>query len=210
MDTIIQGFILTLVFGLYLLLPKRRRYLKNRVGTKSAIRNIYQFGRNLSFMIRKKDLDIRGDTKPLSNGAILYSFHFGVWELMPHKLSQLGYRLGILVNDYKKQGFWGNLLNHLLRKFRTGKGIRIFYPDDVFKIVRFIKSGGIFGVLVDGNTFYAKFEKVRKLASLCNVPLIPFAAYQRCNKGILEIGVDLKQLVMRYPYHYLWFYKSRR
>ncbi len=209
MSVITQGFILILVFGLYWLCPERRRYIKKRIGN-NAIPNLYQVARNLYFMLSKKDLKVRGNLDVLSRGGILYSFHFGVWELMPRRLSQLGFRLGILVNTYKDQGLRGRILDYLLKRFRSNKGVKIFYPDDVFRIVEFIKSGGIFGVLIDGNTFYAKFEKIKRLAGLCNVPLIPFAAYQKHNRGILEIGADLNQIITRYPLHYLWFYRSRQ
>jgi len=77
------------------------------------------------------------------------------------------------------------------------------------KIINFIKSGGLLGMLVDGNKFYSKFEKAQKLSRFCNVPLIPFAAYRKSGAGILEIGCDLDKLVEQRPLDYVWFYKSR-
>ena len=77
------------------------------------------------------------------------------------------------------------------------------------KIIKFIKTGGLLGILVDGNSFYAKYGKAQKLAHLCNVPTVPFAAYRQNGVGILEIGCNLTNMVKQRPLDYLWAYKSR-
>jgi hypothetical protein len=87
--------------------------------------------------------------------------------------------------------------------------VKIFYKEDVMKIVEFIRKGGLCGVLVDGNTLYSKLEKIKRFSRLCNVPLIPFAAFRENGKGILELGCNLDDMIKRRPLDYLWFYKSR-
>ena len=77
------------------------------------------------------------------------------------------------------------------------------------EIVRFLKRGGIIGMLVDGNDFYSKFGKARKLSCLCGVPLVPFVAYRKNGRGILKIGCNIDKFVTERPYDYIWFYKSR-
>ena len=181
-----------------------------RIG-KRAIDNVYHVGRNIYFMLQKHTLEINGDTDILNRGCILYSFHFGVWELMPHTLARMGYRLGIIVNRNRETSgpIVGKLLDNLLRRWRSMTGIRVFYKEDTLAIVRFLKSGGIFGMLVDGDTLFQKFAKAQKLARLCRVPLIPFAAYRRGGAGILDVGCDLPRLIRAMPDEYVWFYKSR-
>ena len=211
MSILLEALILLVIFILYWCNRERRKYLKQRIGPK-ALLNIYQIGRNLSFMLIKKDLHTKGDTRLLQNGCILYSFHFGVWELMPYTLKKLGYNLGIIVNKYSenKKSYLVNLCDRFLYNFRSRGGIRIFYKEDTIKIVNFIKSGGLFGVLVDGNTFYSKFDKIKKLGRLCDVPVIPFAAYRKKGAGILDVGCNIDDLVRRRPLDYFWFYKSRK
>jgi lauroyl/myristoyl acyltransferase len=200
-------FILSCV---YWLSRDRRRYLTKRIGNK-AFKNVYHVGRNIYFMLRKKELEIDGDMSLLDRGCILYSFHFGVWELMPWTLSRLGYKTGIIVNRYgKEQGSVAfRALDAILQRWRSVGSIRVFYKENILGIVRFLKSGGVFGILVDGNSFYQKHGKAKRLAELCKVPLVPFAAYRRTHKGVLKIGCDLPNMVRSRPLDYMWFYRSR-
>ncbi|KPK63549.1 hypothetical protein AMJ83_06485 [candidate division WOR_3 bacterium SM23_42] len=201
---------LSLMFSLYWLCRQRRRYLIRRIG-KRAFDNVYHVGRNIFFMLRRYTLEISGDTSALSRGCILYSFHFGVWELMPPTLAKMGYRLGIIVNRNSETNgpIIGKLFDTLLHRWRSMIGVTVFYKENTLEIVRFLKSGGIFGILVDGDTMFQKFPKTQKLARLCRVPLIPFAAYRRAGKGVLDVGCDLPDLVRTMPNEYMWFYKSR-
>jgi lauroyl/myristoyl acyltransferase len=194
----------------YWLCGERRRYLKNRIG-RSAFKNVYRVGRNIHFMLKKTELEIDGDVGVLDKGCILYSFHFGVWELMPRTLSKLGYKTGIIVNRYAKEdgSIAYRIFDGLLRRWRSKGGIKVFYKENTLEIVRFLKSGGVFGVLVDGNSFYQKHTKVQKLAELCRVPLVPFAACRRARSGVLHVGCDLPRVVKSRPLDYMWFYKSR-
>ena len=210
MYSFLEVVVLCVFFTVYWANREKRKYLKQRIGAK-ALLNVYQTGRNFSFMLKSGDLDIMGGTNRLHNGGVLYSFHFGVWELMPAALRKLGYNLGIIVNRYhdQKRIFLTNLADQFLYDFRSRNSVRVFYKEDTMKIVNFIKSGGLLGMLVDGDTFYAKFEKAQKLARLCNVPLIPFAAYRKNGTGILDIGCNLDGLVEQRPLDYLWSYQSR-
>ncbi len=198
------------VFGLYWICGDRRRYLKRRVG-RDAFRNTYRVARNIFFMLRRNDLELTGNARILNGGCVLYSFHFGVWELMPHALRNRGFRIGVIVNRYQTDNIsiLARLVDSMLKRWRAVNGVRVFYSENVLEIVRFIKSGGVFGMLVDGNTLFQKYAKARKLAQLCNVPLVPFAAYRSGNSGVLNIGCDLPDLVQTMPLEYMWFYKSR-
>lgn len=198
------------VFCLYWICRGRRRYLRSRVG-KDAFRNVYCVARNMFFMLRRKNLELTGNADLLEGGCVLYSFHFGIWELMPLTLKSRGFRIGVIVNRYQQDriSFLARLADSMLKKWRTFDGVRVFYSENVLEIVRFIKSGGIFGMLVDGNTFFQKYTKAKKLAQLCKVPLVPFAAYRKGNGGVLNIDCDLPGLVRAMPLEYMWFYKSR-
>ncbi|UCD19410.1 MAG: hypothetical protein JSU64_08360 [candidate division WOR-3 bacterium] len=205
-----EGIFLCSAWCLYWLCRDRRRYLKRRIG-RNAFRNVFQVARNISFMLSRKELVLRGNTGILNGGCVLYSFHYGVWESMPYTLRRLGYRIGVIVNRYGRSSasVFARLSDRLLLRWRAGAGTKVFYADNLLEIVRFIKSGGVFGILVDGNTFFQKHEKARKLSEICGVPLVPFAAYRRRDEGILHIGCDLTAMVMARPLDYVWAYKSR-
>ncbi len=210
MHILSEACVLLIVFALYWCCRERRKYLKRRIGSH-ALFNIYQIARNVSFMLMRNDLQMKDDTSILHRGGILFSLHFGVWELMPQTLKNLGFDLGVIANKYSdnKDFSIAKLFDRLLYRFRSRDGVRVFYRDDTMKIVHFLKRGGVIGILIDGNDFYAKFRKVQKLSRMCGVPLVPFAAYRQNGEGILRIGCKLEQIVAERPYDYMWFYRSR-
>jgi lauroyl/myristoyl acyltransferase len=207
---IIEIVVLSIMYTIYWLNRTRRKYLKKRIGT-DALLNIYHTARNFSFMLQKRDLCLKDNAHLLHRGSILYSFHFGVWELMPATLKKQGHRLGIVVNRYsgRKKNLIAYYSDKFLHYFRSRGGVEIFYKEDIMKIIKFIKSGGLLGILIDGNDFYTKYGKVQKLAHLCDAPLVPFVAYRHNGRGILEIGCNLTKIIEQRPLDYVWAYKSR-
>lgn len=210
MSMLAEILFLLCVSCLYWICRDRRRYLKNRVG-QAAFRNVYRVARNIFFMLKRHDLELTGDPGVLKGGCILYSFHFGVWELMPYALRNRGFKIGVIVNKYQRdeRSIIMRMVDSTLKRWRTVNGVRVFYGENLMGIVRFIKSGGVFGMLVDGNTFFQKYAKAKRLARLCRVPLVPFAAYRSGNRAVLNIGCDLPGIVRAMPLEYMWFYRSR-
>ena len=205
-----EAFALLGLFTLYWFQRARREYLKKRIG-RLAIRNVYRVARNIGFMLSRRDISVQDNSNSLEKGGIFYSFHFGVWELMPRALEKKGFDLGVLVNRYADDNHSriNRFFDNLLDRFRSSGNVKVFSKHDSVKIVRFLKNGGILGVLVDGNRFYAKYGKMKKLSSLCGVPLVPFAAYRKNGSGVLDLGCDLDRIVTQRPLDYVWFYKSR-
>ncbi|MEO0189542.1 MAG: hypothetical protein ABIL18_01025 [candidate division WOR-3 bacterium] len=190
-------------------------------GTQNAIKekkdiqlNLKTIARNISLMILPdKKFKIEGETDRLKNGAILYSLHFGVWESMPAILRKsLNKEIGILVNRYTDTNIFiiGKAMDRLLYAWRARYNIRIFYPDEIFKIVKFVKEGGIFSALVDGNKPYSKLKKIERLGRICSVPVVPFVVYYDGRNSIMNINCNLDKLLKQRPFDYWWFYKSRR
>jgi hypothetical protein len=205
-DACITGF----AFVLYWCNRDRRKYLKKRVG-RCSLRNVYQVARNASFMILRRKLTKSSGLEMLAHGAVLYSFHYGIWELVPAALAAQGFKLGVLVNKYADtSGLLGTRVDKMLFRFRAQPHINIFYKEDVFRMIRFAKAGGLVAMLVDGDELYSKFHNAKKISTLCRLPLVPFAAYRTRGEGILKIGCDLDQLVKQRPMDYMWFYRSRR
>ncbi|MEO0127087.1 MAG: hypothetical protein ABIL44_04990 [candidate division WOR-3 bacterium] len=210
-------FLKTLIFltlvNMYWLNTARRMRIKKRLG-KNIQLSLKTIAQNLSLMIApEKKFRLEGRIESLKNGAILYSIHFGIWELMPQILKNfLNKKVGILVERYTDNNppLIGKIMDRIFYLMRSKNDVIIFYPDEVFKITRFIKEGGIFSALVDGNKIFAKLPKIEKLARICNIPLIPFAVYYEKGDTVMEIGCDLNKIVTKRPYDYWWFYKSRK
>ncbi len=185
----------------------RRRYLRKRVG-RMAFRNVYHVARNMHYMIFRRAVRICYHRPLPEQGSILYSWHFGVWELMPGALANRDNRLGIVVNRYEGSRF-ARLLDRFLVNWRSTGNVQIFSTNDAAKIIGFLRSRGILGVLVDGNKPYSRYETVQRLSRIARVPMIPFAAYRDRGDACLEIGCDLEELIERRPMDYMWFYRSR-
>jgi len=208
-------WVLSVIYVLYWLNRQRRMLLKER-SPVSPERCLYALARNLVFMLsrsRAAPFVVKGSLQPAGSGAVMYSVHYGIWEMMPQVLRTAGFRIGIITNQY---GHGGN--NHplaawadrLLRRWRSRNGVIVFYQNNPRAIVEFVRNGGVFAMLVDGSSFFSKFHKAQKLAAVCHVPLIPFAMYRRDGRGVLDINCDLETLIARRPHDYAWFYRSRR
>lgn len=210
MRTLVDACVLVVLCTLYWCNRKRRKHLKERVG-RLALSNVYRVGRNVGYMLAKKPLSVQGERVRLQPGSILYSFHYGVWELMPRTLDRLGYHVGIVVNRYggDSRSAGARLADSMLRRYRTAGRVLILHKEETLKMVRLLKSGGILGVLVDGDSPHAKYPPVARLGRICRAPLVPFAAYTENGQGILDIGCDIDALLKRRPLDYVWFYRSR-
>jgi len=206
----VEACVLLLLTMLYWLNRERRRFLHGRIGTVS-FKNVWHVARNISYMLCRRPVYLYDESTSLRRGCILYSIHYGLWELLPTILSHGGYDVGVLVNRYaeEKDTVTARLFDNMLTRYRSNSSVEVFDRHDALGIVRFLKQGGILGVLVDGCNRYSKLTKIEKLARVSNVPLIPFAAYRKNGYGVVHIGCDLDRLMQRNPMEYMWFYRSR-
>jgi lauroyl/myristoyl acyltransferase len=206
----VEALVLLLLTILYWTNRERRKFLSHRIG-RTSYRNAWCMARNFSFMLCRRPVQLHDRRSVLRAGLILYSVHFGVWEVLPPLLREHGYDIGILVNKYSDDngGVLARLSDRFLTRFRTRDNVKVFNRHDSARVVRFLQKGGILGVLVDGNRMYSKIPKIEKLARISRVPLVPFAAYRKNGEGVVHIGCDLDHLVRKHPLEYMWFYKSR-
>ncbi len=213
MHSVLEIIVFFILIIIYWCDHRRRQYFKQRI-SRNVYLNIKTVARNIATMLHSnKKCEFYGNSADLTNGAVLYSLHFGVWELMPRILQKhINKNIGILVNRYTENNpfFLGKMMDKILCKWRLNDNIKIFYPDEIFRIIGFVRNGGIFAALVDGDTLYAKFKKIEKLAHLCKVQLIPFAVYQDKEATIMEMGCNLEHLIKQRPNDYWWFYRSRK
>ncbi len=211
-----EALLILTSFTLYMLLPDRRRKAVTRIRTQNLpenvlARSIFQFGRNLSFMLKGRlDAEVVDKEKLgiLKSGGIAVSYHFGPWEALPKVLSRMGFQMGVVTNYYNTP-----VVDQFLYKFRTPYNIEIFYVDgpesEIFRMIKFIKSGGIVGALIDGETYNQKFEGLERLSRKFKLPIIPIGGYLKNGKLRVKVDTDLNKLVRYSPENYFWFYSSR-
>jgi len=83
-------------------------------------------------------------------GVILVSAHIGAWELFARRMASLGLPSAVVAKEAHDPR-----LTALLQRERERSGVRVFWRGSPFparEILRFLKSGGMVGVLIDQDT----------------------------------------------------------
>ena len=135
-------------------------------------------------------------------GAILFSAHFGNWELIPFILfRELGFRISSIARRMDNP-----LTEEIVKKFRAFMGSDMIYKEgSLRKIIRVTEENGLIYLLVDQNTitregvpvrFFGKeviaVTTVSQLYLKKNIPIIPlFITYQK-DSIILKIGKEME------------------
>ena len=134
-------------------------------------------------------------------GAILFSAHFGNWELIPFILHrELGFRISSIARKMDNP-----LTEEIVKKFRAFMGSDMIYKEgSLRKIIRVTEENGLIYLLVDQNTitregvpvnFFGKeviaVTTVSQLYLKKGIPVIPlFVTYQK-DSVLLKIGKEL-------------------
>lgn len=163
-------------------------------------------GRNLADLVRvsrhyddelKSVIQIKGIEhfdRAYQNGKGVFGVtgHLGNFELLAVFLSKLGYRIGVISRPLAD-----NNLNNLIVENRTRAGVANFYAsDNPVGIVKWLKSGGAIGVLIDTDSsrvkgeFIPVFDRLAKapvgqsiMAIEMGIPLIPMACIRNGRGG---------------------------
>lgn len=83
-------------------------------------------------------------------GVIFVSGHIGAWELFARRVASLGLPSAVVAKEAHDPR-----LTELLQRERERAGMRVFWrgsPMSAREIVRWLKSGGMLGVLIDQDT----------------------------------------------------------
>lgn len=101
------------------------------------------------------------------NGVIGVTGHIGNFELLAVVLSKLGYKIGVISRPLADKN-----LNNLLVKNREKAGVKNFYASDLpLGMVKWLKSGGAVGVLIDTDSSRVKGEFVPAFGRMAKVPV---------------------------------------
>ncbi len=135
-------------------------------------------------------------------GAILFSAHFGNWELIPFILHrELGFRISSIARKMDNP-----LTEEIVKKFRAFMGSNMIYKEgSLRKIIRVTEDNGLIYMLVDQNTitregvpvkFFGKdviaVTTVSQLYLKKDIPVIPLFVTYQSDSIILKIGKELE------------------
>ncbi|MEN8223518.1 MAG: lysophospholipid acyltransferase family protein [Acidobacteriota bacterium] len=134
-------------------------------------------------------------------GAILFSAHFGNWELIPFILfRELGFRVSSIARRMDNP-----LTEQIVKKFRAFMGSDMIYKEgSLRKIIRVTEENGLIYLLIDQNTitregvpvtFFGReviaVTTVSQLYLKKGIPIIPlFLTYQK-DSIVLKIGEEI-------------------
>ena len=83
-------------------------------------------------------------------GVVVVTGHLDNWELFARRITMLGMPCGTVAKEAQDPR-----LTELLKKSRASFGMRVFWrgsPLSGRELIRFVKSGGILGILIDQDT----------------------------------------------------------
>lgn len=185
-----------------------KEILKNKIYKHFAsvlVDIVYLFGgkdpEKVVGKIRVEGLESIKNVLKKGKGAVLFSAHFGNWELIPYILNK---KTGVRLNSIARK-MDNPLTEKIVKKFRNLMGSEIVYKDgSLRKMLRIFNSNGIIYLLVDQNTitregvpvsfFGREVIAVTTIAQLSlkkGVPVIPlFLTYENDGK-VLRIGNEL-------------------
>jgi len=97
-----------------------------------------------------EDEKLLRDAQQEGKGVVLVSGHIGSWELFARRIAALGLPSGTVAKEAQDPR-----LTRLLQEARSGAGVRVFWRGSAMaarEMLRFLKSGGMLGVLIDQDT----------------------------------------------------------
>jgi KDO2-lipid IV(A) lauroyltransferase len=83
-------------------------------------------------------------------GVVLVACHIGNWELFARRIAALGLPSATVAKEAQDPR-----LTRLLQRSREGAGVQVFWrgsPGAARELLRFLKSGGMLGILIDQDT----------------------------------------------------------
>lgn len=115
-------------------------------------RNLVEFlwmpGRDMSKLVTSSGLHYLNDALAGGRGVILFSAHFGNWEIMPSFLTGAGFQLHTVFRESEH-----NALNRLIVRMREQSGQQLLpRQHSVRAALGALKRNEIFAVLLDQNT----------------------------------------------------------
>ena len=192
---------------LALAFPEKSEAERTRVGRASFV----NLGRAALEAARADHLDIRkavelapdGErllraSQAEGKGVVLVTGHIGAWELFARRIAALGFPCGTVAKEAQDPR-----ITALLQRSREAAGLRVFWRGDKMsarQMLRFLRSGGMLGFLIDQDTrvaghfvpFFGRSAFTPRaagdLAARLGAPLV-FACTHRVASGVHRMVV---------------------
>jgi len=117
-------------------------------------------------------------------GVFGVTAHLGNFELLAVFFSKMGYKIGVISRPLAD-----NKLNDFLVKNREKMGITNFYAsENPIGVVRWLKSGGAVGVLLDTDSKRAKGEFIPVFQRMAKVPVGQSIIAQRLGAAMIPMA----------------------
>lgn len=173
--------------------PEETRRLKDRIYrhySNIMVEDIYLFVKQkppkTSRRIEVKNLRVLEEALKKERGVIIFSAHFGNWELVPYILSR---ELDTTVNSIARK-MNNPLVENKVKKFREYMGSSVIYKKNAVRsMINRFNANGIVFLLVDQHTIPQEGVKVTFFDR--EVIAVPTVAQLHIRKGIPAIPVFL-------------------
>ena len=171
----------------------RRRGFVARLG-RSFGRNGFDFVRlgrysldDVARLVRVEGLEHLDRAHARGRGVICLGAHMGCWELIPYRLRSLGYPVGVVYRPLREEA-----LDRYVSQRRGRFGIATHSREqDVRKVLRSLRRGGLVGMLADQNTRVESIP-VPFLGRSARTPAGPARLALRTGAAIVPITIRLE------------------
>ncbi len=90
------------------------------------------------------NFDIFKDKMNKGKGLLVYTLHFGFWEIIPVYFSLKGYPVCVLASKV-----YTDFIDNFINRIRKNFGTEVVHPDKVISLVKKLKKGYAIGILMD-------------------------------------------------------------
>lgn len=135
--------------------PEKAQQERDRIGRRSFAnlgRAAFEAARGDASRVELSSADeaLLRATQAAGRGVILVTGHIDNWELFARRIAMLGLPCGTVAKEAQDPR-----LTALLQRSRQTSGVRVFWrgsPMSGRELLRFVKEGGMLGVLIDQDT----------------------------------------------------------
>jgi len=94
--------------------------------------------------VEVKNYDIFENKMNKGKGVLVYTLHFGFWEIIPAYFSLKGYPVCVLASRV-----YTTFIDNFINRIRKGFGTEVVHPDNTVALVKRLKKGYAIGILMD-------------------------------------------------------------
>ncbi len=94
--------------------------------------------------VKVKNYDIFENKINKGRGLLVYTLHFGFWEIIPAYFSLKGYPVCVLASRV-----YTTFIDNFINRIRKNFGTDVVHPDNTISLIKRLKKGYAIGILMD-------------------------------------------------------------